>query len=319
MHFAGQKILQSLQCFGQRLRFWSKVLLSKLLYILLSPWRIFRAICFTVGLVVIVSTAATSFYIHHWFKSLPNVAAMSFDDLKKIANQHVRKNLENKSRKYRWYPLSKMNRDLVYAIVMSEDANYFEHEGIDYDAVIKAIAINLEKEENVVGASTISQQLVKNLFLNNTKSYERKLKEYFITSQLEKRFRKNQLLEVYLNIAEFGPDIYGVNAAANLIFNKRPSQIDAGEGAFLAIMLPSPRRNYYSVVQNRNFTSPKRRKMRRILRDMVHNEFISYKQYQGYMRRDILAHSRQQFRAPASKAVKKRRKFRKSKKRRRRR
>ena len=113
-----------------------------------------------------------------------------------------------------------------------------------------------------------------------------------LNSDLEKHFTKNQILELYLNIAEFGPDIFGVHAASRYYFKKRPSKINAAEGAFLSLMLPSPRRNHYSLFQNRNLTPNKKRKLRRVLRGMVSEGFISQKQYNRYVRYNFFKYAR---------------------------
>ncbi|MEK7691555.1 MAG: biosynthetic peptidoglycan transglycosylase, partial [Bdellovibrionota bacterium] len=169
-------------------------------------------------------------------------------------------------------------------IVMSEDSEFFEHDGINVEAIIDAIAVNLRTQKNTIGASTISQQVAKNLFLEFEKSYVRKIKEFMITRDIERRFTKNQILELYLNLAEFGPDIFGVEAAGQHYFGKKASAINAAEGAFIALMLPSPRRLHYSVYQNQNLTDARRKRIRRVLQDMLYNEFITEGQFAQYVR-----------------------------------
>src|SRR5690606_7712117 len=96
----------------------------------------------------------------------------------------------------------------------------------------------------------------------------------------------NQIIEIYLNLAEFGPDIFGVRAASHHFFGKSPGKINAAEGAFMALMLPSPRKNHYAIFQNHNLTRAKRKRIRRVLRDMMYSEFISPEQYRRYLRYD---------------------------------
>ncbi|MDX1400077.1 MAG: biosynthetic peptidoglycan transglycosylase, partial [Oceanospirillum sp.] len=138
--------------------------------------------------------------------------------------------------------------------------------------------------ETRFGGSTLSQQTVKNLFLNQTQSYFRKLQEAVITRDLERHFSKNEIIELYLNMAEFGPDLYGVRDAARYYFDKKPAEINAAEGAWLALMLPSPRRYHYTVYQNRNLTTSLKRKYQRILQGMRQSNYISSVQYRRYLR-----------------------------------
>lgn len=257
------------------------------IYVLTTPWRVFRVLCFVVGIVTLVIAGGLSAYTYNFLDSLPDFQATSFASLKKIALTKNKSRLENKSKLYRWVKLRDISRDYLYAIVMSEDSTFFEHEGIDYDALVDSLAMNLRKREIMAGGSTITQQTVKNLFLSNERSIIRKVKEVLITQDLETYLSKNQILELYLNMAEFGPDIYGVFAASRAYFNKKPSEIIAPEAAFIALMLPSPRRNHYSIFENKNLTKSKRRKIRRILSDMLHNEFISAKQYYSYIKYDF--------------------------------
>jgi monofunctional biosynthetic peptidoglycan transglycosylase len=165
---------------------------------------------------------------------------------------------------------------------MSEDSGFFEHDGIDIDAILNSVAVNLKHRKYELGASTISQQVVKNLFLGSEKKVFRKIKEILITEKLEKRLSKNEILEIYLNMVEFGPDIFGVNAASQHYFGRPPKDINAPEGAFIALMLPSPRRYHYAIFENRNLSPARRKKIRRILGDMLANDFISSRQYQEY-------------------------------------
>lgn len=181
-----------------------------------------------------------------------------------------------------WVVIDQISRDLLFTIVLSEDGEYFQHQGIDYDALLAALGENIKRREWKFGASTISQQTAKNLFLDNGKSLARKYQELVVTRRLEQALSKNQILELYLNIAEFGPNLFGVKAAAEYYFETTPNKLNAAQGAFLALLLPSPRRYHYSLVTNGNWSPALRKKMQRILRDMRFKEFISAEQYQSY-------------------------------------
>ena len=215
--------------------------------------------------------------------TLPDIEQTSFTQLKKLTKEKVISRLIDKKHYFRWTPLSKVNRDYLYTIVMAEDSEFFKHSGINYDAMVDAMARNYKSDSYSYGASTITQQVAKNLYLSSNKSIFRKLQEFFITKRLEKKFSKNQILEIYFNIAEFGPDVYGIRAASYRIFKKSPNEVNAAEGAFISLLLPSPRRYYYSMIQNQNITKKQRRKIKRVLSDMRFMEYISYKQYKEYL------------------------------------
>jgi monofunctional biosynthetic peptidoglycan transglycosylase len=260
--------------------------LGRLAYVVLAPYRIFKVVCFSIGFLVLTLALGTGGYLYRVYRSVPDIDQMTFHQLKSRAQQSVFQRLEDRSRlgAFRWTEIHEVNRDFLYTIVMSEDSSFFDHEGLNYDAIMNSLAENIKKKKYEYGASTITQQVVKNLFLTHEKSLIRKLKEWILTEKIERRFTKNQILEAYLNLAEFGPDIFGIDSASRHFFHKAPSQINAAEGAFIALMLPSPRKNYYSIYQNRNLASTKKKKIRRVLGDMLANEFISQKQYQNYIR-----------------------------------
>jgi monofunctional biosynthetic peptidoglycan transglycosylase len=241
-----------------------------------------------------------SVYFGKLYSSLPDLKQLTFRQIHEIADRSVRKRIEdpNQLKSYSWIDLHEVHRDFLYAIVISEDTGFFDHEGIDFDAVMNSVAENLRKKKYESGASTISQQVVKNLFLTHEKSLTRKIKEWILTSRLERHFTKNQILEVYLNIAEFGPDLFGIRQASQHFFKKAPAQINAAEGAFIALMLPSPRKNYYSIFENQNLAKTKRKKLQRVLGEMLANELISSKQYHQYVRYDFYSHVSRTSRSP---------------------
>ena len=255
---------------------------SGILYRLLAPWR---ALVFTVHLIgwaVALTLLGLAIGAGLFFYNLPNLDAMEFDDYKTLATERTVDRLEIRANLNRWTPLRLVNRDLLYAVVVAEDAGFYEHRGVDSDAMIDAMITNWRRGEKAFGGSTITQQTVKNLFLSNEKSYLRKLKEVVLALRLENRLSKNEILEIYLNMAEFGPDIYGVRGASAHYFGKAPGAINAAEGAYMALMLPSPRRYHYTLFQNRNVTLAHRRKFDSILRAMRAHGYISPVQYNEY-------------------------------------
>jgi len=257
---------------------------ARIQHYLARPYEVFHKICFSIGFFVLCTLFVALIYVQHFFSTLPNVSKMSFSDLQTMASKVVQSRKENKFLKYRWVSLRDVSRSLIYSVVLSEDATFFEHDGFNLEAVLNALAENLRKKETAYGASTLSQQVAKNLFLDNEKTLSRKIKEFFITRDLEKRFSKNEILEIYLNIAEFGPDLFGVEAASRHFFARKPKDVNAAEGVFIALMLPSPRRNYFSIYQNQNLTRQKRKHVERVLRDMLYEEYITEAQYRSFVR-----------------------------------
>jgi membrane peptidoglycan carboxypeptidase len=130
------------------------------------------------------------------------------------------------------------------AFITSEDAGFWSHEGIDTFSIENAIRKNLEERRVTIGGSTITMQTVKNLFLSHRRTISRKLQELFLAWHIENVVDKQRILEIYMNIAEFGPGIYGVTNAAEHYFGKHPFDLNLKESAFLAALLPSPKRRY---------------------------------------------------------------------------
>ncbi len=142
-----------------------------------------------------------------------------------------------------WIPLERIPRSVVDAVVVAEDGTFFEHGGIDWFEVQESIEKNIEEGRAARGASTITQQLAKNLYLSTSKDPVRKLKEVIITLLLERTLSKRRILEIYLNIIEWGRGIFGIEAAARTFFGKSAAALTLEEGARLAAVIPSPLRH----------------------------------------------------------------------------
>lgn len=140
----------------------------------------------------------------------------------------------------RWVSFKQIPKLLKRTVRISEDANFYFHEGIDLEELEESIKKNWEKGEFARGASTISQQLAKNLYLSTDKSLWRKFKEYFITRELESTLSKNRIFHLYLNIIEFGRGIFGVEAASNYYFRKSVSELSDEEIIRLTAVIPRP-------------------------------------------------------------------------------
>jgi monofunctional biosynthetic peptidoglycan transglycosylase len=164
---------------------------------------------------------------------------------------------------YRWVPYDRIAAPLKRAIVASEDAKFVDHEGFDWDGIALALEKNQKQGRVVAGGSTITQQLAKNLFLTPARSYWRKAEEAAITVMLENLLTKRRILELYLNVIEWGSGVFGAEAAAQHYFGVPAAQLTAEQSARLAAMAPNPR--YYE----RNPSAPGlTRKIRIILARM---------------------------------------------------
>jgi monofunctional glycosyltransferase len=145
-------------------------------------------------------------------------------------------------KKASYVPLSQISSYLKDAVLVSEDTGFYHHNGFELEELKESLKTNLARASFARGGSTITQQLARNLFLTPEKSILRKVKEAIITYQLEKHLSKNEIFERYLNVVEFGENIYGIKAAALHYFGKSPRDLSVLESAYLAFLLPSPKK-----------------------------------------------------------------------------
>ena len=150
--------------------------------------------------------------------------------------------------RHRWVTYDRISNQLKRAIIAAEDAKFVDHEGFDWQGIQQAMAKNVRQGKIVAGGSTISQQLAKNLFLSGRRTPWRKAEEALITMMLENLMTKQRILEIYLNIIEWGNGVFGAEAAARHYFKVSAAQLSAGQAAKLAAMVPNPR--FYD--KNRN-------------------------------------------------------------------
>jgi len=167
----------------------------------------------------------------------------------------------------RWspVPLANVPKTLIRAVILAEDARFYEHGGFDLIAFKEAMNYNLAEGRFALGASTISQQTVKNIFLNPSRNPVRKWHELVLTWGMESNLKKSRILELYLNIAEFGTGIYGAQAAALAYFDVPVSRISVEQAAALAATLPSPEINNPATRTNA-FTRRENKILNRLLR-----------------------------------------------------
>lgn len=143
---------------------------------------------------------------------------------------------------YQWVPYDKISANLKRAVVAAEDDKFMEHSGFDWEGIESALKKNQRKGKKVAGGSTITQQLAKNLFLWPSRSYVRKIQEAVITVMIEALWSKHRILEVYLNVVEWGNGVFGAEAGARRHFGQSAAYLNDSQAAHMAVMLPSPRR-----------------------------------------------------------------------------
>ncbi len=173
----------------------------------------------------------------------------------------------------RWTPLSAISPFFLHALLAAEDASFFRHAGFAPWAIDEAFRRNLAAGRFVLGASTLSMQLARNLFLSRDKTLARKLQEVVLTWWLERSLSKAELLALYVNVVEFGPDLYGIGPAAHHYFGREPAALSAAEGAFLASVLPAPLR-YHRAFEQGAPSPAARRRIERLLRHMAERNRI---------------------------------------------
>ena len=178
------------------------------------------------------------FFVQIWWWVGHNPSSTSF--MRQQLGELQKKN-PNAKLKHQWVPYERISNNLKRAIIASEDSNFSEHEGIDWDALLKAYEKNSKKGKVVAGGSTITQQLAKNLFLSGSRSYLRKGQEFIITYMLEFLMDKERIFEIYLNVVELGTGVFGAEAAARHYYKIPASALNASQAAKLAVMLPRPR------------------------------------------------------------------------------
>lgn len=171
-----------------------------------------------------------------WVNHNPQSTSFMREQLSRLQEKNPKAQLQ-----HQWVPYSRISNNLKRAIIASEDANFSEHEGVDWEALQKAYEKNAKKGKVVRGGSTITQQLAKNLFLSGERSYVRKAQEMLITFMIEAVMDKRRIFEIYLNSVEWGTGVFGCEAASRKYFGVPAAALGPSEAARLAVMLPNPR------------------------------------------------------------------------------
>jgi monofunctional biosynthetic peptidoglycan transglycosylase len=193
-----------------------------------------------------------------YFISVPEISMLKKSNPKKTSLMEYReKEWKRRSKQYEirqiWVPLSSISPYVIKAVLIAEDDKFYRHEGFDYEAIKKAIEKDIKAGKFRYGGSTITQQLVKNLYLSPDKNLLRKLREALITWRIEKVLTKKRILELYLNTAEWGRGIFGVEAASRYYYEKPSSELSPEEASRLAAVLPNPIK--YSPLGNSRYVT----------------------------------------------------------------
>jgi monofunctional biosynthetic peptidoglycan transglycosylase len=175
---------------------------------------------------------------HVWYWNTNNPSTTSFMDARLEA---LREKSAKAALAHSWVPYARISMSLKRAIIAAEDAKFIDHEGFDWEGIQRALDKNQRKGKLVAGGSTITQQLAKNLFLSGERSWLRKGQEAVIAAMLEAVMDKRRIFEIYLNVVEWGDNVFGAEAAARYYYGVAAAQLSAEQAARLAAMLPRPR------------------------------------------------------------------------------
>jgi len=184
-------------------------------------------------------------HVFWWIDHNPGTTAFMEARLQALREKNPQAALQQ-----RWVPYSRISNHLKRAVLAAEDGKFLDHEGFDWEGIQKAFEKNVKGGRIVAGGSTISQQLARNLFLSGERSWWRKAQEAAITLMIEALMSKRRILEIYLNVVEWGDSVYGAEAAARHYFTVSATALSEEQAAFLASILPRPR--YY----DRNRATP---------------------------------------------------------------
>jgi len=176
-----------------------------------------------------------------------------------------------------WVPNGLVSQFVALSFRTMEDPGFLAHHGFDIQAIENSIKENIKSKKFLRGASTITMQLAKNLWLNRSKTLARKIQEAFLTMYLEQALNKDEILELYMNVVEFGPKIYGIGKASRYYFNKYPTDLTLGQSLFLASVLPNPKVQFFDANGDLN---PKRADyLKRVMKAMMDRKLISQDEY----------------------------------------
>ena len=232
-------------------------------------WRVVAAIA------VLLLAGAAAFWL-----TLPRVSWLRKENpgetvMMRLHNEQARQKGWRTQRLWELVPLSRISPSLVQAVLIAEDDKFFAHEGFDWESLRRALDANIKRGRVLRGGSTITQQLAKNLFLSPRQSIWRKLREAAIAFKLEHALSKKRILELYLNLADWGRGAYGAEAAAHRYFQVPAAELSLSQSVRLASVLPNPHRFKVAADDNERMN----RKRRLIAQRMLQRHWISQEAY----------------------------------------
>jgi len=181
-----------------------------------------------------------------------------------------------------WVPYNSISPNLRNAVLIAEDGSFFQHSGYDVFEIKESMKRNWREKRFSRGASTITQQLAKNLYLSTSRNPLRKIREFFIAQELEQTLSKQRIFEIYLNVIEWGDGLYGIEPAARRYFGKSSSELLPEEAAILAAMIPNPRR--YTPARNLKYLEKRKAQ---ILERLMRSKYLAPEEYQAAIVRPI--------------------------------
>ncbi|MHB1590794.1 MAG: monofunctional biosynthetic peptidoglycan transglycosylase [Sulfuricella sp.] len=206
-------------------------------------WRwLWRGVALFVAVVLLYQLWIFA-HIWWWVDHNPSASAFMEQRLETLQTKNPEAEL-----RHQWVPYNRISNNLKRALIAAEDSKFLDHEGFDWESIQKAYEKNQKKGKIVAGGSTISQQLAKNLFLSSRKAFWRKAEEAVITVMLEHMMSKRRILDIYLNVIEWGNGVFGAEAAARHYYRTSAANLSAEQAAKLASMVPNPR--YYDSHRN---------------------------------------------------------------------
>ena len=238
--------------------------------------KIFLLTLFTIIIVV------SSFYVYAYITPKTNINA---NDSIIYYDKNENNIFENNNNDF--VKLEDISEEAINAIISIEDKNFYNHNGFDILRIIKAMFINITNGEIKQGASTISQQYIKNLYLTFDKTWERKIEEAFLTIELETHYEKDEILEGYLNTIDFGAGNYGIKKASKYYFNKEPKDLTLEESTILAGIPKNP--SYYNPITN---IDAAKKRQKEILNSMYENNYIEKKQIEKTHKTELVFHAK---------------------------
>jgi monofunctional biosynthetic peptidoglycan transglycosylase len=224
-------------------------------------------------------------YVGFTLATLPDVASLKSTNptVTAMMEQRAEENHIEPQKIKAWVPYSRVSPHLRNAVIIAEDSAFFQHSGYDIDEIRESVKRNWHEKRFARGASTITQQLAKNLYLSTSRNPTRKFRELLIAQELERNLSKQRIFEIYLNVIEWGDGIYGAEPAARRYFGKSASALRPEEAAILAAMIPNPRR--YTPARNRKYLE---RRKAEILDRLARWKYLAPDEYSAAIVRPVV-------------------------------